>query len=290
MELLMKKILPGSVCALLLSMATAAYANPATDTSRAGTQPAAATTTTTMLPAQPVPPPYANPTIKRILAAMDDASTYGHPDLFAQFAGMQRLFDGNYTGAMKYFRIGARYADKLSQMSIGMMYLHGRGVSKDEANACAWITLAAERGYPSYVSARDKVCEALSPAQHDQAAAVVATLQPEYGDKVAKQRMKLALRNARNALTGSHLGHDSGVRLMALDRDHPVDCSGYTLKLGGVDVPRRGCALYDAKLWNPEKYFAARDVQGFGTVTVGELQKVSAPPSVAPAKPSDETH
>ena len=285
MELLMKRILPGSLCALLVSVATAVYADQAADTF---TQPAAPAATTA--PPQPVPPPHANPTIKRILSAMDDASTDGHPDLFGQFAGMQHLFEGKYAGAMKYFKIGARYADKLSQMSIGMMYLHGRGVSKDEANACAWITLAAERGYPSYVSARDKVCAALSPAQHDQAAAVLATLQPEYGDQVAKPRMKLALRNARNALTGSHLGHDAGVRTMALDQDHPVDCSGYTLKLGGVEVPRRGCALYDAKLWDSKKYFAARDVQGFGTVTVGELQKVDAPSSAAPVKASDDTH
>lgn len=284
----MKRILLGSICALLASVATTLYASEPPDTSSTRAPPGATATTAATL--QLVPPPHANPTIKRILAAMDDASTYGHPDLFAQFAGMQRLFEGKYAGAMKYFKIGARYADKLSQISIGMMYLHGRGVSRDPAVACAWITLAAERGYPSYVSARDRVCAALSPAQHDQAAALLATLQPEYGDKVAKQRMKLALRNARNALTGSHLGHDSGVRLMALDQDHPVDCSGDTLNLGGVTVPRRGCGRYDAKLWNPEKYFAARDVQGFGTVTVGELQKVSAPPPANAAKTSDDSH
>ncbi len=280
----MKPTMPGWIFMLAATSAVCAsqpvarpHAAPPVDVTAATVQP-------------PMPPPQSNPTIQRILGAMDEASTDGHPDLFGQFAGMQHLFQGNYAGAMKYFKIGARYADKLSQISIGMMYLHGRGVSRDPATACAWITLAAERGYPSYLSARDKVCAALSPAQHEQAAATLATLQPEYGDKVAKPRMKLMLRNARNALTGSHLGHDAGVKTMAIDADHPVDCSGYTLKLGGVEVPRRGCALYDPKLLNAEKYFAARDVQGFGTVTVGELQKVEAPPPAAPAKPSHDTH
>ncbi|MEO8810201.1 MAG: sel1 repeat family protein [Rhodanobacter sp.] len=239
---------------------------------------------------QPVPPPRSNATIKRILATMDEASTDGHPDLFGQFAGMQRLFEGKYAGAMKYFKIGAYYADKLSQISIGMIYLHGRGVAKDPATACAWITLAAERGYPSYVAARDQVCKLLSPAQHDRAMAVLDTLRPEYGDAVAMQRMKLQLIMARNSLTGSHLGHDSGVRTMALDTSHPVNCAGYRLNLGGVEVPPRGCGTYNPDLWDSKKYFAARDAQWYGTVTVGRLTKVNPPVSDTDQKKSDDGH
>jgi hypothetical protein len=281
----MKPILQGLICALLASITTMAYAGLSPSTPDPHAQPM--TTATHASVQQPVPPPRSNPKIERILQAMGEASTDGHPDLFGQFAGMQRLFEGDYKGAMKYFKFGARYADKLSQISIGMMYLHGRGVSKNPATACAWITLAAERGYPSYVSARNQICVALSPTQHDQTMVLMDTLQPEYGDKVAMQRMKLALRIDRNSLTGSHLGHDSGVITMAMDTSHTPNCGGYTLFLGGVEVPARGCGRYDPKLEDSKTYFAARDAQWHGTVTVGELHKVNPPLSGADKKKSD---
>lgn len=282
----MKPIMHGLIGVLLASATTMAYAGLSPTTPDPRAPPMTSATNATVR--QPVPPPPSNPKLERILQAMDDASTDGHPDLFGQFAGMQRLFEGDYKGAMKYFKFGARYADKLSQISIGMMYLHGRGVRKDQATACAWITLAAERGYPTYVSARDQICARLGPAQHGQAMDVLDALQPEYGDKVAMQRMKLALRNDRNSLTGSHLGHDSGVITMASDTSHAPNCGGYTLFLGGVEVPIRGCGRYDPKLENAKTYFAARDAQWYGTVTVGELRKVNPPLSDADKKKSDD--
>lgn len=282
----MKSILLGIIGVLLTSVIPTAYA------SQFANSPDAHAPNSTTEP-QPVPPPRSNANIKRMIQLMGEVSTAGHPDLFGQFAGLRNLFDGKYKGAMKFFKIGARYADKLSQLSIGMMYLHGRGVSKDPAAACAWITLAAERGYPSYVSARDQVCSELSPAQHEQAALALNMLSPEYGDKVAKQRMKLELTMARTALTGSHLGHDSGVTLMGTDPNPIVNasrCAGYTLNLGGVEIPRNGCGRYDPELFDPKKYFAARDAQWFGTVTVGELRKVNPPRPEAPAKASEQGH
>ncbi|WEN14784.1 sel1 repeat family protein [Rhodanobacter sp. AS-Z3] len=264
----MKFVLSGSAFVVLTSITTIACAGMSPSAANAAASPPAAAGQATAQ--QPVPPPAADANIKRLLQTMGESSTWGHPDLFGQFAGMQRLFEGDYEGALKYFKIGSRYADKLSQLSIGMMYLNGRGVSKDPAIACAWITLAAERGYPTYVTARNKICAALNPAQHDLAETTLKTLRPEYGDVVAKQRMKLALTTARNALTGSHLGHDSGVLTMASDSS-PVNCGGYTLYLGGVEVPRRGCGRYDPNLLQPKNYFSARDAQWFGTVTVGAL-------------------
>lgn len=282
----MKSILLGIICVLLASVIPTAYANQFANT------PDASAPNSTTKP-QPVPPPRSNATIKRIIHTMGEVSTDGHPDLFGQFAGMRNLFAGKYKDAMKFFKIGARYADKPSQIAIGMMYLHGRGVSKDPAVACAWITLAAERGYPSYVSARDQVCSELSPAQHGQAAVALNMLSPEYGDKVAKQRMKLELTMARTALTGSLLGHDSGVKLMGTDPIPIVNasrCAGYRLNLGGVAIPRNGCGRYDPELFDPKKYFAARDAEWFGTVTVGELRKVNPPLPKAPAKVSEQGH
>lgn len=282
----MKTILLGIICVLLASVMPNAYASqfaniPEAHAKNWATEP------------QPVPPPRSSANIKRLIRTMGEVSTEGHSDLFGQFAGLRNLFDGKYKDAMKFFKIGARYADKLSQLSIGMLYLHGRGVSKDPAVACAWITLAAERGYPSYVSARDQVCSELTPTQHEQAAVALNMLRPEYGDKVAKQRMKLELTMDRTSLTGSRLGHDSGVTLMGTDPNPIVNasrCTGYTLNLGGVEIPRNGCGRYDPELFDPKKYFAARDAQWFGTVTVGELREVHPPLPEAPAKVSKQGH
>lgn len=228
----------------------------------------------------PVPPPQPTPEIRRILKAMNHARTWDHPDLFGEFAGLRRLFDGEYEEALKYFRYAARYADKPSQMSIAMMYLNGRGVAKDPVAACAWMTLAAERGVPQqYVLARGRLCGPLSSAQHEQAMDLLDRLRPEYGDEAAKPRMKRALRSAKANMTGSHVGYDFHVEVYAPAR--VPHCNEPALFIGAVRVPMEGCGAYDPRLWNPEKYFAARDRQPFGTVTVGPLQPVDAPSAEA---------
>ncbi|HVU81285.1 MAG TPA: hypothetical protein VHD89_04690 [Rhodanobacteraceae bacterium] len=77
-----------SLCAVLLC-ASAAFAAPPVGTA---TGPA---TTATALPSVPTlknpipPPPEASPDIEKIITAMNNASTWGHPDLFGEFAGMR---------------------------------------------------------------------------------------------------------------------------------------------------------------------------------------------------------
>ncbi len=275
----MKAKLLVPICILLLTSAPitcASQANNGPDTQTQSPANAAGDASK-----RPVPPPVPTPKIALILDIMSHSSTDGHPDLFGQFAGMQRLFKGEYQSAMKYFKIGAYYADKLSQITIGNMYLNGRGVPKNPATACAWITLAAERGYPNYLQARDHACKALGAAEHAQAMAVLATLEPEYGDAVAKRRMRTELRNAKTGVTGSRVGYDFGVRTVSLNplqaMQQGADCTGQILNLGGLEVPRSGCGRYDPELFDATKYFAARDAQWFGTVTVGVLQNAKAP-------------
>ncbi|HET9817587.1 MAG TPA: sel1 repeat family protein [Rhodanobacteraceae bacterium] len=265
-----RPILLASLCVSLLGIAVAASA---AQTSK------------------PVPPPRETPAIKRILKAMDNASTWGHPDLFGEFAGIKRLFKGDYAGAMKYFKYGARYADKLSQYSIGMMYINGRGVQRDPATGCAWLALAAQRKYPKFVEAHDYLCAGLTPAQRAQASAVLDKLLPVYGDKVAKRRMKVELEHDRTELTGSHVGHDFGVHTAtALNPSGHARsgnrCDDPILYLGGVGVPS-SCGKFSPALLDPGKYFAARNAQFTGTVTVGALQPddTAAPASASSANP-----
>lgn len=61
-----------------------------------------------------VPPPAMTPEIRHLLRAMDNASTWGHPDLWGEFTGMQHLFRGEYAEALTRFRFASRFGDKLS--------------------------------------------------------------------------------------------------------------------------------------------------------------------------------
>ena len=270
-----------SLCAVLLCASTAFATAPPV-----GTATSPATTATAPLSTPPLknpipPPPEASPDIEKIITAMNNASTWGHPDLFGEFAGMRLYSQGHYAAAIKYFKYGARYADKLSQLSIGLMYDNGRGVEKDPVTACAWLALAAERKYPSFIATRDRVCEALTPAQHHQAVAVLDKLMPEYGDAVAKKRMITALNLAKTEGTGSRLGFDSGIQTAGVNSN----CGGPTVG----DAPVAGCGSTDfwsPWRWDPKKYFAARDARWRGTVTIGDLKDLNAPASSAAAKPA----
>jgi hypothetical protein len=286
-----RSILTALLCATLLVAAASSSAGAPPP------PPSPAATATPSVPAKPVVQrPQADPQIERVLTSMNNASTWGHPDLFGEFAGMRLYSEGHYKSAIKYFKYGARYADKLSQLSIGLMYENGRGVGQDSVTACAWLALAAERKYPSFIATRDRVCEALTPAQHDQAVAVLDKLMPEYGDAVAKKRMARALEIAKTQGTGSRLGFDSGVTTIGVNKG---GCGGPTI----ADAPIAGCGSTDfwsPWRWDPKKYFTARDARWRGVVTVGSVEDVhhaaaaanpaNAADKAQPAAPSSAGH
>jgi hypothetical protein len=278
-------ILAAALCAtLLITGASSSAAAPLPSASPA-------TAATSPVPPKPVVQrPQADPQIERVLTAMNNASTWGHPDLFGEFAGMRLYSEGHYKAAIKYFKYGARYADKLSQLSIGLMYENGRGVEQDSVTACAWLALASERKYPSFIATRNRVCEALTPAQHDQAVAVLDKLMLEYGDAVAKKRMARALEIAKTQGTGSRLGFDSGVTTIGVNKG---GCGGPTV----ADAPIAGCGSTDfwsPWRWDPKKYFTARDARWRGVVTVGSVedahQAANAASKAQPAAPSSAGH
>lgn len=240
---------------------------------------------------QPSSAPLRDTQSQAVLAAMSNSSTWGHPDEFGEFNGMQRYAAGDFKAAMKYFLIGARYADKLSQLSIGLMYLNGQGVQKDPVAAFAWIAMAAERKYPQFLATRDGVWARLDASQREQAKALLEKLYPEYGDATAKPRMAKMLRWNRTQLTGSYLGFGAdSVTSMTTTQffgqakgygGYP-DCGAATI--GGAAA--NGCGnLYASWRWDPKQYFENRDREWTGQVTVGALQGVS--PSGLPVKHAD---
>jgi len=217
-------------------------------------------------------------TAEEVLAAMDRTSTWGHPDQYNEFAGMHCYTRGDYPCALSRFREAARYADKLSQLSIGLMYLNGQGVDKDPVVAFAWVAIAAERRYPPFLATRDRLWANLDEKQRDRATELVARLYRQYGDATAKPRMTQVLRRQRARLTGSYLGFNQGVWSLPPDgRQRPC---GPTIDGG----PASGCGdLYADWRWNPEKYFRSRDAAWTGTVSVGPLEPVRGKPGRTPA-------
>jgi TPR repeat protein len=211
--------------------------------------------------------------------AMARVNTWGHSDQFYEGAGMQAYVAHRYKHAMDQFKRSARLADKLSQLSIGLMYLNGEGIGKDPITAYAWLSLAAERNYPSFVATRDTVGKSLSSAQRQQADGVLQSLLKEYGDAVAKPRMIHELRMAMG--TVNPVGRPPIGAYTSLGG--AADREPYCGPFGG----RGDCGFYASWRWDPKQYFAARDAQwdapSVGKVTVLPLQKVDKPASADPS-------
>ncbi|OOG59194.1 hypothetical protein B0E47_03960 [Rhodanobacter sp. B05] len=237
---------------------------------------------------QPATGPLQDKTSQEVLEAMSNSSTWGHPDQYGEFTGMQRYAAGNFKAAMKYFLIGARYADKLSQLSIGLMYLNGQGVEKDPVQAFAWIAIAAERKYPQFLATRDAVWAQLDAQQREQAKVLLEKLYPEYGDPSAKRRMALVLRWNRAELTGSYLGFGSD-SVTSLTPEQFIG-SGRMPRCGAKSIGGAaitGCGnLYASWRWDPKEYFQVRDQEWKGTVSVGKMEQVDG--AGVPAKSADQ--
>lgn len=202
-----------------------------------------------------------DPEVQKTLRAMNDTSTWFHPDLFGEFAGLRRYAHKDYAGALKYLEIGAYYADKLSQLSIGLMYMNGEGVEKDPTTALAWFDVAAERGYPNFVSTRDELKAIVSPEQLAKAEEIRKTLEARYGDAVAKPRMVVQLRQGQMQMTGSRTGFNSGVSQLAFGPPKTQQ-----IAIGG------GTDIYARNRWEPDAYFKTRDAEWKATVTVGAVE------------------
>ncbi|MBS0582277.1 MAG: sel1 repeat family protein [Proteobacteria bacterium] len=215
--------------------------------------------------------PLNDPGVQKTLRAMANASTWFHPDLFGMTVGMRRYAHKDYAGALKYFEIGSYYADKLSQLSTGLMYMNGEGVKKDPVTAYAWIDLAAERDYPDFVATRDQLKAELTPEQLAQAMQVRGKLAGRYADAVAKPRLAVQLRQGQMQLTGSRTGFNSGVSHL-----NTKDNCGPALVVGGRTVAQAGCGnddMYAKDNWDPDLYFAKRDREWKATVTVGAVEE-----------------
>jgi uncharacterized protein len=169
-----------------------------------------------------------------------------HPDLRWRREGLWALEQGRGGEAFTFFQRAARYADKPSQAMLAEMLWTGRGVAVDRPLAYAWMDLAAERGYPSFLAPRERYWNELSDAERERAVQVGLPLMDEYGDAVAKPRLALLLKRERRNVTGSRTGFVGNLEIQVPGP-------------GGMWQTISGDRFYDEELWEPEKYFAWQD-------------------------------
>ena len=78
-------------------------------------------------------------------AALGAASSFARADLQQ---GINAYYDGNYAAALEKLKPEADAGDIIAQYFLGEMYLHGKGVDQDFAQAVAWYSRAAQHGHP----------------------------------------------------------------------------------------------------------------------------------------------
>ena len=189
--------------------------------------------------------------------------------------------NGRWVDAARNFKLAARYADKYSQHRLSLLYWHGVGVERDPVEAYVWADLAAERGYPHFLAVREKMWAELSPAQQAAVPARGNAIYQEYGDPVAKRRLRDVLGHAKRRITGSHTGF-----VGFLDVSAPLK-NGL---LPNLFENAAAASIYRPERIDPDRYWAIEDiVWKEGRVKVGDFEATSLRPApVATPKPDAE--
>lgn len=192
--------------------------------------------------------------------------------------GLRSYRSGGYKRAFAKFRFASNWANKHAQAWVGWMYLLGQGVEKDVPRAYAWLKLAAERGYPSFV---DDV-EALSGAMDKVALAhgeliLNQELLPNLGDEVAIRRTSREMWSEKMKVTGSRVGYSG--RLQGVEHT----------ELGRF----QGEVFYAADRWDFERVVAfetrAHLAMARGTIRLRDLHLPGSVESTSePAESDDE--
>jgi TPR repeat protein len=66
--------------------------------------------------------------------------------------------------AARWYRAAAEKGLAASQMALGLLYLRGEGVGRDNAEAWIWFDAARSRGHAGALEARKSAAEGLSDA------------------------------------------------------------------------------------------------------------------------------
>lgn len=193
----------------------------------------------------------------------------GHPDVRWRNLGATRYQQKRYREAVTHFLDAARYGDKPSQAMLALMLWNGDGIEVDRVRAYAWIDLAAERGYPSFVATRERFRAALSEDERRRAMDLRDDLYAKYGDEHAKRRLDLEMTREKLKTTGSHLGRPKGALVLVPGPD-------------GRPRAITDTVFWSPRYWNPQQYWALQDriwETPKGHVDVGPVQPIDAEPA-----------
>lgn len=185
-----------------------------------------------------------------------------HPDLMHRNRGLLAYQKGHYPEALIHFRRAAKFSDKPSQGMVAEMLWKGEGVEVNRPLAYAWMDLAAERHYRTMLLRRENFWNSLSADERVQAVEIGKVLYETYGDDVAKKRLAIALRRAKNSVTGSRTGMvgSLSITIFTPTGSETIDGSQY----------------YQDKFWQPDLYFRWQDAiwknPPTGNVNIGPLE------------------
>ena len=190
-----------------------------------------------------------------------------HPDQQNRRLALEFYEAADYPKAYRQFLKAAYWADKPSQAAIAEMLWQGVGVESDRAAAYAWMDLAAERGYTSFLSHRERYWAQLNEAERARAIKLGAGVYAGYGDKVAKPRIERQMRLGEKWAYNS-VGHKAYARVRVQDENGVFSeiISGF----------------YDPKYWQPRDYWKWQEALWSepkqGKVLVGPLEVGVDPP------------
>lgn len=90
---------------------------------------------------------------------------------------------GEYARALLIYQEElAPLGDKYAQYMAGYMHLTGQSVPPNRPSALAWYRLAAERGEPSIVQARDELYKRMTAAEVDISTEIFVNIWQQFGD------------------------------------------------------------------------------------------------------------
>ncbi|MBU6416812.1 MAG: SEL1-like repeat protein [Xanthomonadaceae bacterium] len=161
----------------------------------------------------------------------------GRPGVYYFNLGVQAFKKGDYRHAIDMYKVAASWAYKPAEYNLAIMYFKGQGVPVDRARGAAWMVLAAERGDPLYIKARDLMITALTKAAFARTDEIWNQLKPTYGDAVALRRAKARWAQVKAATTGSRVGAAASEYLMVGGTPVAPSTHGSNPSTGAIGAP-----------------------------------------------------
>lgn len=104
--------------------------------------------------------------IFRLLAEQENAAAkYNLAMMYGEGQGVAQ----DAAAAVKWHRMAAEQGHAGAQLMLGAMYVHGQGVVKDYIRAYMWFSLSAASGYTAAINIRDVVAKRMTSQQIAQA-------------------------------------------------------------------------------------------------------------------------